>query len=117
VLVEDAFAAHRPLQQVQIADEVAFDAAFRALLAERFAKDEPDRSLLAAYLERDKTVDQLRDMLLAASRATGAPPRPYDRAAIASLGERMRAQLADPEALAGELPLTGHDKNNVPRWL
>jgi exodeoxyribonuclease V beta subunit len=117
VLVEDAFAARRPLQQEQIADEVAFDSAFRALLAERFATAEPDRSLLAAYVENDKTVDQLRDMLLAASRSTGKPPRAYDRAAVASLGERMRAALADPEALAAALPLKGNDKHNVPRWL
>jgi exodeoxyribonuclease V beta subunit len=116
VLVEDAFAARRPLQQEQIADEVAFDAAFGALLAERFAKDEPDRSLLAAYLERGKTVDNLRDLLLAAARAT-TPPHAFDRAATSALGERLRARLADPEALIDELPLKGADKNNVPRWL
>src|SRR4029078_9649865 len=51
VLIEDAFAARRLFQQTQVADEVAFDTAFSALLRERFACTSPDRALLAVYLE------------------------------------------------------------------
>ncbi|HEY6039048.1 MAG TPA: UvrD-helicase domain-containing protein, partial [Kofleriaceae bacterium] len=50
VLVEDAFAAQRLFEQTQVADEVAFDTAFLALLRERFARVSPDRELLAAFL-------------------------------------------------------------------
>src|SRR5205814_5068879 len=57
VLVEDAFAAQRMFEQTQVADEVAFDAAFLALLRERFARVSPDtndRELLAAFLATDR---------------------------------------------------------------
>src|SRR5258705_4791768 len=50
ILIEDAFSARRLFDQRQIADEVAFDAAFGALLRERFAYRSPDRELLAAFL-------------------------------------------------------------------
>jgi len=69
VLVEDAFAAQRLFEQTQVADEVAFDAAFFALLRERFARVSPDRELLAAFLEAGRTVDRLRDVLLGCARA------------------------------------------------
>ena len=68
VLIEDAFAARRLFQQQQIADEVAFDAAFAALLRERFAVASPDKELLAAYLQ-EGTTDGLRDLLLQCTRA------------------------------------------------
>ncbi len=68
VLVDDAFAAQRLFEQTQVADEVAFDAAFGALLRERFARCSPDRELLAAFLETDRTVDRLRDVLLVCAR-------------------------------------------------
>ena len=50
LLIEDAFAARRLFEQTQIADEVAFDAAFTALVRERFAHRAPDRDLLGAFL-------------------------------------------------------------------
>jgi exodeoxyribonuclease V beta subunit len=123
VLVEDAFAARRPLEQEQIADEIAFDAAFKAVLAERFANQEPDRSLLAAYLERGKTVDDLRDFLLRCARAgtessgQEAGPlgsitrgaRPLNAAYAADLGDRLRARFADPATLLRALPWRGRD--------
>ncbi|MBA2541561.1 MAG: UvrD-helicase domain-containing protein, partial [Deltaproteobacteria bacterium] len=62
VLVEDAFAAQRMFEQTQVADEVAFDAAFGVLLRERFARVSPDRELLGAFLETGRTVDRLRDV-------------------------------------------------------
>src|SRR6185369_13773235 len=51
ILIEDAFSARRLFDQTQIADEVAFEAAFGALLRERFAYYPPDRDLLATFLE------------------------------------------------------------------
>jgi hypothetical protein len=51
ILIEDAFSARRLFEQTQIADEIAFDAAFGALLRERFAYRSPDRELLAAFLQ------------------------------------------------------------------
>jgi len=76
VLVEDAFAAQRMFEQTQVADEVAFDTAFVALLRERFARVSPDRELLAAFLETGKTVHRLRDVLarLRAGRSRRADP-------------------------------------------
>ena len=38
ILVEDAFAARRLFEQTQVADEVAFDAAFGVVLREQFAR-------------------------------------------------------------------------------
>ncbi|HMG53421.1 MAG TPA: UvrD-helicase domain-containing protein, partial [Kofleriaceae bacterium] len=43
ILIEDAFSARRLFDQTQVADEVAFDAAFSALVRERFAYRSPDR--------------------------------------------------------------------------
>src|SRR6185436_1951110 len=75
VLIEDAFAARRLFDQKQVADEVAFDTAFSALLRERFATEEPDRELLSAYLEWGSTVENLRDLLLKCARADARVPR------------------------------------------
>src|SRR5512147_2591901 len=55
ILIEDAFAARRLFDQHQVADEVAFDDAFSALLRERFARLLPDRDLLGAFLETGRT--------------------------------------------------------------
>ena len=69
ILVEDAFASQRLFQQTQVADEVAFDAAFAAVLREQFARVSPDRELLEAFLASGRSVDRLRDLLLACARA------------------------------------------------
>ncbi|HET9484192.1 MAG TPA: UvrD-helicase domain-containing protein, partial [Xanthomonadales bacterium] len=68
ILVEDAFASQRLFQQTQVADEVAFDAAFHALLREQFARVSPDRELLEAFLASGRSVDRLRDLLLSCAR-------------------------------------------------
>ncbi len=78
ILLEDAFRANRLFQQTQVADEVAFDAAFGALLRERFALAAPDRDLLSAYLQWGKTVDSLRDLLLKCARTDARVPRHFD---------------------------------------
>ncbi|HUS30179.1 MAG TPA: UvrD-helicase domain-containing protein [Kofleriaceae bacterium] len=93
ILIEDAFAARRLFDQTQVADEVAFDTAFNALLRERFATHSPDKELLAAYLEWGKTVDNLRDLLLKCARADARPRRSLDpQRAVEVLGQ-LRAML------------------------
>ncbi|MEO8703776.1 MAG: UvrD-helicase domain-containing protein, partial [Kofleriaceae bacterium] len=95
VLVEDAFAAQRLFEQTQVADEVAFDAAFAALLRERFARIEPDRGLLEAFLATDRTVDKLRDVLLGCARGghDARVRRRLDDGAIRHVADTLRAQL------------------------
>jgi exodeoxyribonuclease V beta subunit len=106
VLVEDAFAARRLFEQTQVADEVAFDAAFDTLLATRFARSEPDRSLLAAYLASEQSVDQLRALLLRCARTNAAPPRSYDEEAIHAIGAALRAAFA----AASPIGLDGYER-------
>jgi exodeoxyribonuclease V beta subunit len=118
ILVEDAFAAQRLFEQTQVADEVAFDRAFVALLRERFAVASPDRELLGAYLSRGDTVDKLRDLLLACARHA-APPRA--RAEITTdLGEQLRVVFGSDDArqaLLAKLNPSGNDKRYVPKWI
>ncbi len=118
VLVEDAFAAQRMFEQTQVADEVAFDAAFGALLRERFARVSPDRELLAAFLETGRTVDRLRDVLLHCARA-GRDARVRrrldpDSVAVVVQGLEQRFGTQDKrnvvEAALGE-------RRWVPEWL
>lgn len=89
ILVEDAFAARRLFEQTQVADEVAFDAAFGVLLREQFARDPADRDLLSAFLQTDRTVEHLRELLLRCARADAPLRRQLDpgtaRNAVADL--------------------------------
>ena len=96
VLIEDAFAARRLFDQTQVADEVAFDAAYAALLRERFARVSPDRELLAAYLETEKSVDELRDLLLACARADATPRRGFDPEAATLAADSLRGMFGTP---------------------
>ncbi len=98
VLVEDAFAARRLFEQAQVADEIAFDAAFGALLRERFARDGRERELLAAYLESGQTVSDLRDLLLGCTRANATPRHVLDAAAARELAEGIRALFGGDQA-------------------
>ena len=119
VLVEDAFAARRLFDQRQVADEVAFDGVFIALLRERFANVSPDRELLGAYLDRGSTVDQLRQLLLQCTRADARPRSTYDPERAAALGDELRAAFGTSELrakLLASLQLSGHDKRNAPGW-
>ena len=97
VLIEDAFAARRLFEQTQVADEVAFDTAFGALLRERFARVSPDRELLAAYLEAGDTVDKLRDLLLKCARADARAPRRFDPTHAQQVADGLRAAFGSPE--------------------
>lgn len=118
VLIEDAFAARRLFQQQQIADEVAFDAAFGALLRERFAVESPDKELLAAYLQ-DSTTDNLRDLLLQCTRAEAQPRRRFDAEAALAIGNTLRAELGTPDQraeLLDSLPWKGQQRH-APGWL
>ena len=96
VLIEDAFAARRLFDQTQVADEVAFDAAYNALLRERFARISPDRELLAAFLETEKSVDDLRDLLLACARADATSRRGFDAEAAMFASGSLREMFGTP---------------------
>lgn len=101
VLIEDAFAAKRLFDQTQVADEVAFDAAYAALLRERFARVQPDRDLLQAFLETEKSVDDLRDLLLACARADATPRRGFDPELAIIAGQSLRELFGTPQKRAG----------------
>jgi exodeoxyribonuclease V beta subunit len=98
VLVEDAFAARRLFEQTQVADEVAFDAAFGAVLRERFAREPEDRALLGAYLESGRSVDDLRGLLLRCARTHAERRAHVDPAALAALAAGLREQFGTPDA-------------------
>lgn len=120
VLVEEAFAASRLFEQTQIADEVAFDAAFMDLVRSRFATTAPEVDLLGAYLARGSTLDHLRALLLTCARK-GAPPRvEFDSAAACAIGDALRAAFGTSDlraALVTSLALTGNDKRYAPGWI
>lgn len=120
VLVEDAFAASRLFEQTQIADEVAFDAAFMELLRSRFATTAPDVELLGAYLARGNTIDQLRALLLTCARKGASPRVDFDPVAARETGDELRAAFGSSDSraeLVASLALTGNDKRHVPRWI
>ncbi len=122
ILIEDAFAAHRMFHQRQVADEVAFDNAFAALLRERFARVRPDRDLLGAFLETERTVDRLRDILLGCARAgeDARVRRHLDPDAVHEAAHRLYAELGTEDrraAVLHALPLNGNDRRWVPPWL
>ena len=95
VLVEDAFAARRLFEQVQVADEVAFDTAFDALLRERFARVSPERELIQAYRRGNKTIKDLRDLLLACVRTHGELRRAFDPEEPARVLATIRAAFSE----------------------
>ncbi|MBV8757566.1 MAG: UvrD-helicase domain-containing protein [Deltaproteobacteria bacterium] len=119
VLIEDAFAARRLFQQEQVADEVAFDSAFSALLRERFSIASPDRELLAAYLRYKGTTEQLRKVLLDCSRKDARARRRFDPEAALALGQRLRDELGSPERRAAILQTCewGNQSKKAPGWL
>lgn len=119
ILIEDAFAARRLFDQRQVADEVAFDAAFSSLLRERFATTSPDRDLLAAYLEWGGTVDNLRDLLLKCARADARVARRFDPERAFAVMNALRATLgtqAQRDQLMHATNWKGQQRY-VPGWL
>ncbi|HEY0194734.1 MAG TPA: UvrD-helicase domain-containing protein [Kofleriaceae bacterium] len=120
LLIEDAFSARRLFDQTQVADEVAFDAAFDVLLRERFAYRSPDRELLAAFLESrtgsgaPRTVDSLRALLLGCVRADAPLRRPIDPAAAHLALATLRDVIAD-DGLRRQLELV--EKRHAPNWV
>jgi exodeoxyribonuclease V beta subunit len=119
ILIEDAFSARRLFDQTQIADEVAFDAAFSALLRERFAYRSPDRELLAAFLETRtasgaaRTVDSLRALLLGCVRADARLRRPVDPEAARAAITELRAAFGTDARRAAVLAALPGER----RWL
>jgi len=118
VLVEDAFAAQRMFEQTQVADEVAFDAAFGVLLRERFARVSPDRELLAAFLETGRTVDRLRDVLLHCARAgrDARVRRRLEPEAVRAVVEGLQARFGTQERRNVVEAALG-ERRWVPDWL
>ncbi|HEV7558691.1 MAG TPA: UvrD-helicase domain-containing protein, partial [Kofleriaceae bacterium] len=116
VLVEDAFAARRLFEQDQIADEVAFDDAFTALLRERFARESPDRELLSAFLESGRTVDQLRELMLRCARVHAPTRRRFEPEAVRQTAIAVYTMLANP-AQRQAIVAAVRDKRYVPDWL
>src|SRR3954470_7841535 len=121
ILIEDAFSARRLFDQRQVADEVAFDAAFGALLRERFAYRSPDRELLGAFLESrsssgaPRTVDALRAMLLGCVRAHAPVRRPLDPEAVRAAFVQLSAVFASD---AGRAAVLACDRRNwTADWL
>jgi exodeoxyribonuclease V beta subunit len=120
LLIEDAFSARRLFDQTQIADEVAFDAAFSALLRERFAYRAPDRELLAAFLETrtpsgaPRTVEALRNLLLGCVRADARLRRPIDPDAAHAALAAVRAAFASE---ANRAQVIASDRRWAPTWL
>ncbi|MBL0219270.1 MAG: UvrD-helicase domain-containing protein [Myxococcales bacterium] len=119
VLIEDAFAARRLFDQTQVADEVAFDAAFGVLLREQFARIAPDRDLLSAYLQTGRTVDDLRKLLLSCARVDAPLRRQIQpalaRAAALGLFEHL-GTAAKRAAISAPIKHGGHRKNVV-NWI
>src|SRR5262249_45999113 len=119
ILLEDAFSARRLFDQQQIADEVAFDAAFTALLRERFAYRSPGRELLAAFLETrsasgaPRTVDALRAMLLGCVRAHAPVRRPLDPEAVRAAFAQLSAAFGSDAGRAAVLAALPGER----RWL
>ena len=99
ILIEDAFAARRLFEQTQIADEVAFDAAFGALLRERFARVRAG-SRPARRVPRDRrTVDKLRELLLGARAPTRrVPPAARSRRRARGRRDALHAALGTRDA-------------------
>ncbi|MGE3458673.1 MAG: UvrD-helicase domain-containing protein, partial [Kofleriaceae bacterium] len=120
VLIEDAFAARRLFDQTQVVDEVAFYAAFTSQLRERFARIQPDRELIAAYLESERTVDDLRKMLLQCARADATVRQRFDpdglRAGLAPLFELFGTTTRRAQTIAG-LKLNANERTWMDSWL
>ncbi len=69
VLAEESFAARRRFDQIQVPDEAALRAAFTSALRDRFALDPDERVLLKAYLDTDRSVDDLFELVLRVYRS------------------------------------------------
>jgi exodeoxyribonuclease V beta subunit len=123
LLIEDAFSARRLFDQTQIADEVAFDTAFSALLRERFAYRAPDRDLLAAFLETrapsgaPRTVEALRALLLGCVRADARLRRPLDPEAVGAAFAQIAAAFGSETRRAAVLAALSSDRRWAPGWV
>lgn len=117
VLLEDAFAANRLFEQVQVADEIAFRSAFYDVLRDTLAVAPEHAEVLEVYL-RHASVERLEQLLLSSMRAQAMP---RSRTGLLTL-RRMLADLAilgDEHRRAGVLADLGLAKPNHHhrRWL
>ncbi len=117
VLLEDAFAANRLFEQVQVADEIAFRSAFYDVLRDTLAVVPEHAELLEVYL-RSSSVDKLEQLLLSSMRAQAMP---RSRTGAVTM-RRMLTELgvlADEPSRASLLADLGLSKPNHHhrRWL
>jgi len=120
VLIEDAFAGRRLFDQTQVPDEAAFDDAFLAVLRGRFARDPDDLPVLRAWLRAGKSVDTLRDLLLACLRADApiAPAFSPERLTTAITGARAALAAAGPApGWVDAIDLHSATRKATPGWL
>lgn len=87
VLVDNAFDNRRLFDQSQVASQTAFAGAFRSALRERFARDQPYRNYLAAWLRQGKNVPALERLLFDCSQQPGQLVPVFD-------ADRLQATLA-----------------------
>ncbi|MCG8425371.1 MAG: UvrD-helicase domain-containing protein [Proteobacteria bacterium] len=123
VLTENAFANRRLFVQTQVATEEAFAQAFKAALRETFARQEPQRSYLAAWLRSGRDVDALENLLYRCASQRGRLVPQHDDGAITELLDRAASQLPgcgpgphlpiDESSLAGALKNAGVHPSSV----
>lgn len=117
VLLEDAFAANRLFEQVQVADEIAFRSAFYDVLRDTLAVTPEHSELLEVYL-RVSSVERLEQLLLSSMRAQAMP---RSRTGIVTLRRMLQELgiLADEPSRLALLADLGLAKPNahVRRWL
>lgn len=124
VLLEDAFAANRLFEQVQVADEVAFRAAFYEVLRDTLAVQPEHAQTLEVYLRQhsnkaDKTaVERLEKLLLEAMRAQAEPRPRIGEVSLRAVIENLAA-LASAAVRARILaePAISRTRHHVERWL
>ncbi|HTM22438.1 MAG TPA: UvrD-helicase domain-containing protein, partial [Kofleriaceae bacterium] len=105
ILTENAFASRRLFAQTQVASELAFMAAFRAQVRERFACDAEEATWLQAWLDSGdgRTIADLGRRLHRCSELGGRITPTCDPARIAAAMDRLAA--APPDLAAVELAL------------
>lgn len=120
VLLEDAFAANRLFEQVQVADEVAFRAAFYDVLRDTLAVDPALAEWLEVYLRQGggDRVAQLERLLLSSMRAQANPRERTGMFSLRQLLEQLDV-LADAARYAELLaePSLAKVKRWAPSWL
>jgi exodeoxyribonuclease V beta subunit len=99
VLLENAFAGRRLLQQEAVDERAAFSAAFRHVLRRELSCDEALRPYLVAWLERPRSEADLEDLLWACHQPRAEIRPAFDRAALEAALAAFRAARGGLAAL------------------